>query len=121
MGAKRRRGRWVDLCALAMAGLWSAELWAATYEWTNPVSGTYSTASNWNLVAGSGTPPPVAGDTALLNEAGTYTVTFSANAASDVITDTAGTVTFASNSSIARTYNLTTVGRRLHYRRPRPD
>jgi hypothetical protein len=101
--------RWpIGICISVVIGLPVAVCAGATYEWTNPVSGTYSTAANWNRTVGSGTPPPVAGDTALLNEAGTYTVTYSANAACDVLTDTAGTVTLASNSSTLRTYSLTT-------------
>src|SRR6478735_6306903 len=108
MAAMSRRAWWVLGCAFAEVALPLAARGASTYEWTNPTNGTYSTAGNWNLVSGSGTPPPIAGDTALLNETGTYTVTFSANAASDVLSDTAGTVTFASNTSTVRTYNLTT-------------
>jgi hypothetical protein len=108
MGAIARRVWLLRICMLAVIGLPAATCAAATYEWTNPVNGTYSTAGNWTLTSGSGTPPPVAGDTALLNEVGTYTVTFSANAASDVLSDTAGTVTFASNTSTVRTYSLTT-------------
>src|SRR5262245_4526656 len=103
------RRRWsVLLCALAEIALPVAAMGASTYEWTNPANGFYPIAGNWNLVSGSGSPPPVAGDTALLNEAGTYTITFTANAASDVLTDTAGTVTLQSNTSTVRTYSLTT-------------
>jgi hypothetical protein len=65
----------VGFCILAWITLPVAAHAASTYEWTNPVTGTYSTAGNCNLVSGNGT-PPVAGDTAEFNDAGTYAVTY---------------------------------------------
>src|SRR6478672_925017 len=104
------RGWLIGICTSAVIGLPIAAYGVAEYRWTTASSGNYSNAANWTLVSGSGSPPPVAGDTADFNQAGTYTVTFNANAASDVLSDTAGTVTFTSNNSTVRTYSLTTGG-----------
>jgi hypothetical protein len=66
-----------------------------------PPHGTYAVANNWNP-----NQIPVAGDTATFNLPFTYTVTFNANAASDFVNVSAGTVSFVGTGGL-RTYNLT--------------
>jgi T5SS/PEP-CTERM-associated repeat protein len=74
-------------------------LCADTIEWTNPVNGNFTTAANWTVTSGPGPAPPAAGDNAVFNEAGTYTVTLSAApVASDVVQVSAGSVTFRENA-----------------------
>lgn len=80
---------------------------ASTFEWTSTVTGTYSDAAKWTRTAGATLAPPVAGDTANFNEAGEYTITFNANAASDILNVTAGNVYFGGTGEV-RTYSLTT-------------
>jgi hypothetical protein len=92
---------------ISVAAVFSLSARADIFEWTNPVSGNYATAVNWTLVGAGGAPPPNAGDEARFNEAGTYTVTFTAPEASDFLNLTAGNVTFRS-SGTDRTYSLIT-------------
>jgi T5SS/PEP-CTERM-associated repeat protein len=66
-----------------------------------PPHGTYAVANNWNP-----NQIPVAGDTATFNLPFIYTVTFNANAASDVVNVSAGTASFVGTGGL-RTYNLT--------------
>src|SRR5262245_50749923 len=69
----------------------------------NPANGTFNVAANWNPDG-----VPVAGDTQAFGLAGTYTVSLSADAASDSASFTAGTVTIRSDSATVRNYTLST-------------
>ncbi|TWU29952.1 beta strand repeat-containing protein [Bythopirellula polymerisocia] len=80
---------------------------ADTFEWTNPASGTFTTAGNWSNITGVDPPPPNVGDTALFNEAGTYTVLLNSDAAIDLLDIDAGTIKFVSNGG-THTYNMLT-------------
>jgi len=87
--------------AAALAFSLSTAAGAATYEWTNPFSGNYFDSFRWTLVSGSGSPPPASADTALFNEPGTYTVTFTSGGVTktDTFNVTAGNVTFRRSST----------------------
>jgi hypothetical protein len=67
---------------------------SSSFTHTTGGGGDWNTASNWTPVGG----PPVAGDTALITAAGTYTVT-SSQANSVSVLDTAKTATLAINSN----------------------
>jgi T5SS/PEP-CTERM-associated repeat protein len=86
---------------------------AADRYWIDPLGGPFNTTTNWSTFSGGpdGASVPVAGDTAIfdIDTGGSfYPVTFSANAASDVIRVTDGSVFLRSDSATVRTYNVTT-------------
>lgn len=89
------------LCALASTAFGQTITWDANG--AIPPDGTFGIVNNWNP-----NQVPIAGNTALFNIADTYTVTFNANAVSDVVQLTAGDVSFVSNSATVRVYDLTT-------------
>jgi len=107
--AVQRRAQRVLLTVLSAAILGSAAplahatnlIWDANG--AVPPHGTFNVLGNWN----DNTQFPTAGDTAIFSINNTYTVTFTANAASDAITVSAGTVSLVGNGP-PRTYNLTT-------------
>jgi hypothetical protein len=94
----------------ALAAMLAASVSLAdTIEWTNPTNGLFETAANWNVVPpDTGMPPPGVGDTAVFNEAGTYIVTFTQDEASDQFSVTAGDVSFLSDTTTQRLFDLST-------------
>ncbi|MCI0335309.1 MAG: hypothetical protein L0228_19035 [Planctomycetes bacterium] len=107
--ALQRHAQHVLLAVLSVAILGSAapRVHATNLSWDAngafPPDGTFNVLGNWN----DNTQFPTAGDTAIFNINNTYTVTFDANAASDVLVVGTGTVNFRSDSATIRTYNLT--------------
>ncbi len=98
---------WVSIGVVAMNALPS---WADTIEWTDPNNGNFNDSNKWTVTSGVGLPPPAAGDLAEFNEAGTYTVTFTQNEASDQFNVRAGDVLFLSDSATLREYTIATGG-----------
>jgi T5SS/PEP-CTERM-associated repeat protein len=80
---------------------------AATFEWTDALSGDFNNAALWTLTNGAGTAPPGPGDLTEFNEVGAYEVTFNTDRASTAMTLSAGDVTFRGGLK-GQTYNLTT-------------
>jgi hypothetical protein len=54
--------------AAAACGACSVEARGRTIEWTNAVNGQFSDPAKWTITSGAGSPPPIAGDTAVFNE-----------------------------------------------------
>ena len=97
----------VCVCSSLVLLVFGARVAADTFEWTDPNSGNFLDAGNWNNTTGGDLAPPNTGDTALFNEAGTYTVTLTANTALDLLDVDAGTITFDSSGG-TNTYDLLT-------------
>src|SRR5688500_13763317 len=93
--ASVRRADVVGVAALVISAALPAAR-ADTFEWDKPANGFFATAGNWNNLSGADVGPPAVGDMAQFNEAGSYTVSFDANAASDYLEVQAGNVTFRS-------------------------
>ena len=75
------------LCSWSLS--WALPLQAANKTWTNPVTGSWTTAANWTGGV------PTATDSATFNQAGDYTVNFSSVFQSlNNMSFSAGTVTF---------------------------
>ncbi len=82
----------------------TASVESATFEWADPVDGSFKEAAKWNLTSGAGTPPPDVGDNVEFNEAGAYMIELTLDHFSDQIHVSAGDVTLASNSTTLREY-----------------
>jgi T5SS/PEP-CTERM-associated repeat protein len=95
------------LCFLIILGL-AVQSVADTFEWTDPVSSKFSDASKWTNTTGVDPAPPNGGDRVNFNEAGTYEVEFNQNEASDILSVTAGDISFLSSSATLRTFTLAT-------------
>jgi hypothetical protein len=102
---KKLSARFEFLIALTLLAASVLPAGAASIVWDGnggvPPNGVFQTANNWNP-----NQVPVAGVSVLFNINNTYNVTFTANAASDQLQVTAGTVSFLSDSTTARTYNI---------------
>ncbi|TWU30177.1 beta strand repeat-containing protein [Bythopirellula polymerisocia] len=84
---------------------------ADVFEWAIPGTKAYNNSASWTDV----TPPttlgtPGVGDVAVHNVGGTYAVVFNQDEFSDEVFVEAGSVSFISNNSTARTYSISTDG-----------
>src|SRR4051794_8948824 len=75
---------------------------AATFDWNNPLGGSFETPTNWTPATPG--PGPGATDTASFNLASTYNVKFSSDPTNTELQLSAGTVGFS--STLASTYTL---------------
>ena len=97
------------LVAVTLLLAWSSgHLHADSIEWTNPVVGDFDDATKWTVTSGAGAPPPAAGDSIFLNEAGAYTIKLTSDEAADFLRATLGTVSLVGDSVATRTLDLTT-------------
>lgn len=66
-------------CTLPLVGvffLFANQVMGDGFEWKSAVDGDFLDPAKWDLLYGSTAPPPRDGDSAVFNEAGSYTVTF---------------------------------------------
>ncbi len=85
-----------QILALMLLGVCSTNLAVgATFDWSNTLGGTFSTAANWTPAGG----PPGSGDTARFSLPNTYTVTFSNSPFLNGLTQTQGVVTLNLNNA----------------------
>src|SRR5262245_61604558 len=96
--------RFIPLVAFAFALFLlvttSLEAKAADIHWTNAAGGNWNTSGNWNSGAG---PVPGASDNAIIDQAGTYTVTLDVNP----------TVTSIALGAASGTQTLSSTGRTI--------
>jgi len=88
-----------------LSAIGPGRLAAATYDWINTTSGTFSTGANWSPAG-----PPGVLDTARFAIPNTYNVTFSANATNTTFTMNQGSATFFLNGWTYQTTSTSTNG-----------
>jgi T5SS/PEP-CTERM-associated repeat protein len=103
-----RLSRWTVFAAAMLAALMTSRAPAANRYWVAGGNGDFHSTTNWSAsqdIKGPASVPGV-GDNANFLLSGSYNVTFSGNATSDVLRVEDGSVDFFSNAFINRTYNL---------------
>lgn len=93
---------------LSVAVCYASNVAADNLEWTNPIDGDFDDATKWTVTSGVGAPPPAAGDSIFLNEAGAYTIKLTSNEAADFLRATSGTASLVGDTIATRTLDLTT-------------
>ncbi|WP_425398577.1 beta strand repeat-containing protein [Aeoliella sp.] len=93
---------------LSVAVCYASNVAADSLEWTNPIDGDFDDATKWTVTSGAGAPPPAAGDSIFLNEAGAYTIKLTSDEAADFLRATSGTASLVGDTITTHTLDLTT-------------